>query len=130
NQEQKFEILQPNGTWNNIDTLSNTFDFQEAVHAAYLILSNKHGRFSYQAGLRGEMTLTSSLEGNTQNVVDNDYFNLFPSVYVSYERRKGEAFFLNYSRRINRPSTWGLAPLYNVQDQLNLRLGNPYLQPE
>lgn len=128
--DQSFEILQDNNTWRNIDTVSNSFEFNETVHAAYLIYRDKLGRFSYQAGLRGEMALTNSLEGNTQNTVENNYFNLFPSVYLSYERQTGEAFFLNYSRRINRPSTWGLAPFYNVQDPLNMRLGNPYLQPE
>jgi iron complex outermembrane receptor protein len=80
--------------------------------------------------LRGEGTLTRSLRFDRNATFENNYFHLFPSAFLSYNLGEGASAFINYSRRIQRPSMWGLAPLYNMQDPLNLRLGNPMLQPE
>src|SRR5690606_28886826 len=41
-----------------------------------------------------------------------------------------QEFQLTYSRRINRPRTGHLNPIINYADSLNLRSGNPYLNPE
>ena len=128
---QTYEILDPlSNNWINLDTISNAFQFTENVHAAYLTYRNRFGKLSLQAGLRPELTLTNSFELNTANTVTNNYFNIFPSVYLSYDMGEEESLLLNYSRRISRPSAWALAPMYNAQDFLNMRLGNPYLQPE
>lgn len=128
---QIFEIWDPNGeSWDDIDTISNRFQFDEDIHAAYALYRGRISRVSVQAGLRAEMTITSSLSFNNASEYENDYFNLFPSAFLSYEMREGESVFVNYSRRINRPSMWRLASFYNVQDPLNQRLGNPALQPE
>jgi outer membrane receptor protein involved in Fe transport len=37
---------------------------------------------------------------------------------------------LNYSRRIRRPNFWQLNPFIDINDPVNLRQGNPALQPE
>ncbi len=112
------------------DTVSDTFAFDEDVHALYMIYRNKIGKFGYQAGLRGELSLTESRQGNLDSTFVNNYFNLFPSLYLNYDLGQEKEFQINYSRRISRPSIWNLASFYNVQDPLNLRIGNPYLQPE
>lgn len=112
------------------DTISNAFRFDEIVHAGYLIHRGEFEKFGYQAGLRGELTLTESFQENNQETFVNNYFNLFPSLFLSYEVNKGKEIQANYSRRIERPGLWSLTPFYNAQDLLNLRIGNPYLQPE
>jgi iron complex outermembrane recepter protein len=128
---QLFETYNPQlGGFERNDTISDGFQFNEQVHGAYLTLKNKTGKLGYQAGLRGELTLTNSYQENKDIHFVNNYFNLFPSVYLTYEISKGNEILTNYSRRINRPRGWALTPFYNVQDQANLRIGNPYLQPE
>ncbi len=112
------------------DTISDVFDFNEDVYAAYLIFRGKAGQIGYQAGVRGEYTETLSYQESKNNRIANNYFNLFPSLYLSYTIAKEEEFTINYSRRIERPNMWGLSPLYRVDDLLNISTGNPYLRPE
>jgi hypothetical protein len=112
------------------DTIANSFDFDEFVHAGYLIYRDRMGKLGYQAGLRAEYTKTSGYDYNSLTQYQNDYFNAFPSFYLTYELADQEEFIVNYSRRINRPSWGQMAPFYNAQDLLNTRLGNPVLQPE
>ncbi|MGF1638491.1 MAG: TonB-dependent receptor domain-containing protein, partial [Cyclobacteriaceae bacterium] len=111
------------------DTIADRFLFDEDVHAAFGIYRNQWGKLGMQAGLRAELSLTESYNRNRDETFTNNYFNLFPSLFVSYEVGKDQEFQANYSRRISRPGVGVLAPFYNVQDFLNLRIGNPYLQP-
>jgi outer membrane receptor protein involved in Fe transport len=112
------------------DTISDAFNYKEDVYAGYFIYKSKTGKIGYQAGIRGEYTETLSQQENRANRVVNNYFNLFPSLYVTYTLAREEELTANYSRRISRPNMWGLAPLYKVDDLLNVSIGNPYLQPE
>jgi len=112
------------------DSIEDRFTFNEYVHAAYAIYKNSLGNLSYQAGLRGELTLTDSYWFDENSEYINNYFNLFPSLYLAYSFAQENEMQLNYSRRISRPGTGALAPFYNAQDLLNTRFGNPYLQPE
>ncbi len=112
------------------DTISNRFLFDEGVHAAYLMYRNSVNRIGFQAGLRGEATFTESYQVNLDSTFVNNYFNLFPSIYLSYKLTEKQDILLNYSRRIRRPSVWSLNPFINAQDPLNLRVGNPFLRPE
>jgi iron complex outermembrane recepter protein len=113
-----------------IDTLSNSYRFKEDVYAGYFAYRNTLGNFGYQGGLRGEYTETIGFAGNRDAAIVNNYFNLFPSLYLSYNMGEEEEFSANYSRRISRPNLWSLSPIYRVRDLLNLSIGNPFLQPE
>lgn len=113
-----------------VDTLTDSFDFTENVYAAYFTYKNKKGKFGYQAGLRAEYTETLGETVRNQESIPNDYFNLFPSLFLSYTLGQENELTANYTRRISRPSIWDLAPIYRVRDQYNLSIGNPYLQPE
>jgi iron complex outermembrane recepter protein len=112
------------------DFFSDGFNFREDVYAAYGSYRNSKGKLGYQAGIRAEYTETISLQESNQNVVVNNYFNLFPSAYLSYNLGNEEELTANFSRRISRPNIWGLAPIYRVSDLYNLSIGNPFLQPE
>jgi outer membrane receptor protein involved in Fe transport len=112
------------------DFFSDGFNFKEDVYAAYASYRNKIGKFGYQGGLRAEYTGTISVQERNQNVVVNNYFNVFPSAYLSYNLGKEEELTANFSRRISRPNIWALAPIYRVADLFNLSIGNPFLQPE
>ena len=113
-----------------VDSLSDTFDFDEHVYAAYFTYRNTKGKFGYQLGLRGEYTETLGKTVRNNESIPNDYFNVFPSAFLSYTIADENELTLNYTRRISRPSIWDLAPIYRVRDQYNFSIGNPYLQPE
>ncbi|MCH7412770.1 TonB-dependent receptor family protein [Belliella sp. R4-6] len=112
------------------DFFSDGFNFKEDVYATYLSYRNKIGKLGYQGGLRAEYTETISTLESDQSQFVNNYFNIFPSAYLSYEIRQEEEFTANFSRRISRPGIWSLAPIFGVGDLYNLSIGNPQLQPE
>lgn len=113
-----------------VDSLTDTFDFDEKVYAAYFTFKNTLGKFGYQLGLRGEYTETLGETVRKQENIPNDYFNLFPSAFFSYAIAPENELTLNYTRRISRPSIWDLAPIYRIRDQYNFSIGNPFLKPE
>ncbi|GAA0880415.1 outer membrane beta-barrel family protein [Algoriphagus jejuensis] len=113
-----------------VDSLNESYDYSEDVYAAYLTFKQKKNKFGYQLGLRAEATQTLGTTVKGQTEIPNNYFNLFPSAYLTYTLGEESEFSLNYSRRISRPRIWDLAPIYRVRDQYNVSIGNPYLQPE
>lgn len=116
--------------------LYNRFFYDQDIHAAYATYSGRIEKFGFQLGLRGEYSRvnTKSLaygqgEGEVPWYKD-DYFSLFPSLFLSYELPAGHELQLNYTRRISRP--WGrqLNPFLNITDSTNISFGNPHLSPQ
>lgn len=116
--------------WQTITGLSNDFNYDENIHAAYAILGNKPGRFSYQFGLRMEVSdvLTELLQTNERN--HRTYTNFFPSAHFTYELSEGNNIQVSYSRRIRRPRFWDLNPFFTFSDARNIFRGNPNVNPE
>ena len=116
--------------WQRIDRLSNNFNYDENINAAYAIFGNKIDKFSFQAGLRFEHSevLTELLETGERN--DRTYTNLFPSLFLGYEFNEGSSIQLSYSKRISRPRFWDLNPFFTFADARNIFSGNPNVDPE
>jgi iron complex outermembrane receptor protein len=94
-------------------------------------------KWSIQAGLRLENTNYSGHQfGNPYTVNNNDsafqnsYFNLFPTLYLSYQENDKNQFSLNYGRRIDRPAYQDLNPFLFFLDGYTYQAGNPWLQPQ
>nr|WP_319570769.1 TonB-dependent receptor [uncultured Draconibacterium sp.] len=119
-----------------VTSLFNRFSYNQDVHAIYGTYGGRLGRFSYQAGVRGEYSniVTRSLAymQAEQDVVPykTHYFNLFPSTFLSYSLPNDNEVQLNYSRRISRPWEEQLNPFMNITDSTNISFGNPFLKPE
>ena len=110
--------------------LDNVFIYDENIHAAYGIISNKMKKISYQAGLRAEWTdVTTELE-KTNEVNPRDYFNIFPSAHITFHMKKENGLQLSYSRRVRRPFYNDLSPYVTYSDSRNFFSGNPDLNPE
>ncbi len=129
NNDYLVEELQ-DGDWITLVGLSNDFNYDENVFAAYAIYGDKVNKFSYQFGLRGEYSdiLTELLQTNEVN--DRSYANLFPSTFLNYEFAPGSTIQTSYSRRIRRPRFWDLNPFFTFSDSRNTFSGNPNLDPE
>jgi outer membrane receptor protein involved in Fe transport len=118
--------------------LSNNYAYRQRVNAAYVSFSNKLKTFSYQAGLRAEVskfegTLLDSAKSFGYNYPKNasHFFDaLFPSLFLTKQVGENTELQVNYTRRIRRPSFWQLNPFIDISDPVNLRQGNPQLQPE
>ncbi|PKR81682.1 hypothetical protein CW751_03915 [Brumimicrobium salinarum] len=111
--------------------VNNELVFNENILSAYGIFGHQVSeKFKYQAGVRLEQALTEPKLLTTNESFENNYFSFFPSLHLTYGNDKQGSFFGSYSRRINRPSTWSLNPFPVYSDPLNLRKGNPEIQPE
>ncbi|MEM6336523.1 MAG: outer membrane beta-barrel family protein, partial [Bacteroidota bacterium] len=110
--------------------LNNQFDYEEQVHAVYTTFEQPIGKFTVQAGLRAESALTTSELITTDETFENDYFTLYPSMFVNYALGETQSIRASYSKRVNRPRTRALNPFASVEDPLNIRRGNPFLDPE
>ena len=109
------------------------------VHAIYTTLSYNIGKFGIMGGLRGEYwkvdteSYTWEQEHNAEErepAFKKDYFQLFPSVFISYQLTPSDQIQLNYTRRLKRP--WGgqLNTFKNTNDATVITYGNPLLTPE
>lgn len=120
-----------NGGPYSIDTrFNNDFEFTENIYAGYLQFGNEIKKFSYQLGLRAEISDIKSDLKLTEEVFSQDYFNWFPSAFFTYKLDKTKQFQLSYSRRINRPNYRNLLPFQTFSDNRNFWQGNPNLIPE
>ena len=109
---------------------TNDFQYNEDVHAAYLIYGSKLNKWSYEVGLRSEYSIVKTELLQTNEVNDRDYFGLFPSAFINYDLQSGQSIQLSYSRRIQRPRFWDLNPFFSFTDERNFFSGNPNLDPE
>ncbi len=120
-------------------TYFNRFVYDNDIHALYASLSYKFNKLSIMAGLRGEYWRinTESLNwqqehGETEKdkPFKKDYFQLFPSLFMSYQITQSQQLQLNYTRRLRRP--WGgeLNSFRNTSDASIISFGNPLLTPE
>lgn len=112
--------------------LSNIFDFQEQIHAAYIqVKSEPSSTFAYDLGLRAEKVINEGTSTSNSSIsFQRNYFNLFPTANFAYFLNNSDFLKLSYSRRINRPGLGQLNPMIDITDSLNQHGGNPYLKPE
>ena len=126
----------------------NRFIYDMDVHALYATATMKFGRFGVMGGLRGEYwrvdtesydweqehsDKVTSGQGNkatAPTAFKKDYFQLFPSLFLSYQITDNDQLQLNYTRRLRRP--WGgqLNSFKDTRDATTVSFGNPELTPE
>lgn len=118
------------GEFEPVPGLDNIFLYDENILAAYGIVGNTSGKWSYQGGLRVEYTDVKTTLEETNEVNPRNYTNLFPSAHLTYNISTENAFQVSYSRRVRRPVYNDLSPYVTLSDARNFFSGNPDLNPE
>jgi len=119
------------GTGATIDSvLFNGYDYQQHIYAAYTSWSDKVGKFRYQGGLRMEYAYYAGTTTQVKGNYKNEFLNLFPSAFVSYELPKSQSVYFSYTRRTHRPRFWHLLPFVDLSNPQDTSVGNPDLVPE
>ncbi len=114
-------------------TSSTHFDYSQHVHAIYGTLGGGlTEQLSFQAGLRGEY---SSIDGKDLNhpataPIEKRYWQLYPTLHLSYKINEQQSMQVSYSRRVHRPHFWDLNPYVDVREGDQISFGNPNLDPE
>lgn len=110
---------------------SNRFEAEQTVHALYATYERPFGeKLSGQLGLRLEQA-DIEVEDVTNAVrASQDYFRAYPTFHLQYQLTETQTLRGSYSRRIQRPQPSQLNPFIIYGDPLNLRSGNPDLEPQ
>jgi outer membrane receptor protein involved in Fe transport len=114
---------------------TNHFIYKEQINAAYINASKDFKRFSVQAGLRFENTISNGHQlGNIEkpdSLFKRNYNGLFPTLYLQYklDTAGSQTLGLNYGRRIDRPYYQDLNPFLSPLDKFTYYTGNPFLKP-
>ncbi|RZM27646.1 MAG: TonB-dependent receptor, partial [Pedobacter sp.] len=120
------------GNWVNNPSVSNRFLYKEQLAMLYTTLEKVIGANSIKVGLRAEETFSDGLSVTADNGFSKRYFGLFPSVFLmrTINDAKGSSAFINYAKRLQRPSFNDLNPYrLQVHDYMVLT-GNPDLLPQ
>ncbi|TCC91045.1 outer membrane beta-barrel family protein [Pedobacter hiemivivus] len=125
----KYHILD-NGNWVYDVNGSNHFKYKEQIHAGYININKEFKGFSLQVGLRGEYTQTQGHQITSDSLLNRNYFQLFPSVFLNKPIGENHQFQAAYSRRIERPDYGDLNPFRVFRDPLLYYQGNPFLKPQ
>ncbi|MBL4593613.1 MAG: TonB-dependent receptor [Flavobacteriales bacterium] len=116
--------------WEYIPGFNNLVLYDENVSASYLMLGKKIKQFSFQFGVRAELTEVTTELVTTNELNKRNYLNFFPSVHFSYQLKKENSIQLGYSRRIRRPHHYWLLPFFSFTDSRSNVSGNPNINPE
>ena len=131
--EQDFGLLRGGTTSTLVPApgFTNSFEAEQTVHAWYATWERPlTEQFSAQLGLRLEQAdiEITDLTGGTS--AEQDYFKAYPTAHLQYKLSETQTLRASYSRRIARPQPAQLNPFVAFQDPLNLRSGNPDLEPQ
>lgn len=129
NNAKYFNII--NGAEINDTNLTNHFLYDENIFSAYVNYAHELSKkMSFQLGFRGEETQTKGTQLVNDSVFTRQYFNLFPSAFLSWKIDSTNNLNLSYSRRIERPDYSQLNPFLFFQNPYTYNSGNPYLRPQ
>jgi outer membrane receptor protein involved in Fe transport len=121
-----------NGDFIIDNNFTNTFNYDEQIvsaYGSYAIENLFNSKLSLQVGLRGEYT---SGEGNVNESnfkLSKNYFNIFPSFFLTKELKNNKSLGVSLSRRINRPNYRRFNPTIFYLTDFTSQVGNPDLDP-
>ena len=118
------------GSWTTIPAYNDNFRYSEMINAGYGIYSGQGGPFTWQLGLRAEQTSVSTELALADEAAENSYFDLFPSVFLTWQVGDQSSLQASYSKRLSRPRSRWLLPFAGYADSRNIFRGNPGLEPE
>lgn len=114
-----------------VPNFADTYDYEDAVYAAYTTISYQTKNWGYLFGLRAESSQYTGTLPDNEVTFENDYpLSLFPSVFITRKINEEDNLQLSYTRRINRPNFFQLMPFTDFSDSLNIQRGNADLLPE
>ncbi len=136
------------GQFEGYDYFNNTIRLNRDVYAAFAEYSGHRNRLTYLLGLRLEY-LDQQMEVSSTRYFEEVYevfaeigrdfsetefnqnkFDIFPSVHISYEADELNTLSLAVSHRINRPPAKDMAPFLYRRHQEIFEMGDPLLEPE
>ncbi|WP_066225253.1 outer membrane beta-barrel family protein [Formosa haliotis] len=117
-------------------TPSTDFDYTRDIYSAYITYSKTYEKWSYQAGARFEQVAEdanalNSNENTTESIpFSNDYFQVYPSAFITYNPSEKNTYQFSASRRVDRPGLSQVNPIREWSTPRISSYGNTALQPQ
>ena len=126
----RIDFLDVNNTVPPFDiALSDRFEYDENVYAAYASLDKTWGAWSLKLGLRAEQTEVRARSLTLDQINSQSYLEWFPSVFVQRSLGEKHSVSLSYSRQLTRPNYADLNPFRFFLNENDYSEGNPNLVP-
>ena len=114
--------------------LGDWSEWGEDIVAGYVNLVREGSNYGLEAGFRLENT-DVNYDLPTENIYYSqsdayDYFEVYPSVGISWYLSDRNSFAANMNRRVDRPGEPELRIFPKYDDPELLKVGNPYLRPQ
>lgn len=117
---------------------STSFDYERNIYSAYVSYSKQLEKWSYQLGLRGETVNvdafavdTDLVNGTTTEIpFKNDYIQVYPSAFITYNPSEKNSYQFSFSRRVDRPGVGQVNPIPEFNTPLISQFGNQELEPQ
>ncbi|SEW41503.1 TonB-dependent receptor [Chitinophaga arvensicola] len=119
-----------NGSFKPSPSLSDQFNYQEDIYAAYATYKKQLHKTNVQLGLRVENTVSSGHSFTTETNVKRNYTDFFPNINIEQKLNDKNKLSLAMSRRIERPQYGQLNPFMFYLDKYTYFKGNPFLKPQ
>lgn len=118
--------------WLPDEARRNDLDHTQNISSGYAGYGFKSGKFGLKAGLRAEHTVQDIhfMSVTNDTIVKTDFFDMVPSLTLSYQLGMTQTLRGGYNMRISRPGIWYLNPYVNDMDPSNISYGNPHLDAE
>ncbi|MGC1472708.1 MAG: TonB-dependent receptor [Psychroserpens sp.] len=117
---------------------STNFNYARDIYSAYATYGKTVEKWAYQVGLRAEtvtetaLAIDTDLTNNTRTdfPFENEYLQIYPSGFVTYNPSEKNSYQFSYSRRVDRPGVGQVNPIPEFNTPLLSQFGNPELQPQ
>ncbi|CAA7390086.1 outer membrane beta-barrel family protein [Chryseobacterium fistulae] len=117
-----------NGLLQYREDKSSIFDYKEHNLAFYTSIAYHLNKWNFKAGLRAEMTDLEGIVSMPYEVNKNNYWNVFPTLYVQYSTENKQEFGFSYGKRISRPTYSWLNPAKSYFNLFSYFQGDPKLK--
>ncbi|MCK8520127.1 TonB-dependent receptor family protein [Aquimarina sp. D1M17] len=110
-------------------TTNDFFEYDEYIVGLYIQTKFTYRKWNWQTGLRYEYFNSKSINSVTNQELNLDFSNLFPTIHLSYVLNDHNTFASGYSKRISRPNFRNINP-FQIGNQYFQWNANPGLKPE
>ncbi|RZL12822.1 MAG: TonB-dependent receptor, partial [Pedobacter sp.] len=123
------QLEDPSGQYIVDPSQTNKFDNRQRVIGAYNSYQYNTKNWGFKAGVRIEETIIDADFISSATKVQEDYFNIIPTVSINRKFKDMSSINLGYTQRIQRPSIYNLNPFIDKSNPNFESTGNPDLVP-
>lgn len=124
-----YEYYQPSTGKFEPDTSSNSFNGNQDVFSVYNTYTFSAKKWDIKGGIRVEQTFMNATFQSDSIHLNNQFFNIIPSLTINRKLNNTSALNLGISRRLKRPNIYRLNPFTDRSNPSGESSGNPRLRP-